>query len=219
MQEKKQNKILKIIGQIFGTIFVVLCFLIIFFNLSHEYHVISGASMTPTLNENSTVDGVFVSKIKGYTRGDILVVNKGEKDINGQDIFVIKRLIALSGDKITVKEINGEYRIVLIYSGQEEQVVLDEPYLDGYAQNSTLYSKFNSMLQEKNYDIDESGFFTIPDGEIFYLGDNRIISQDSSTYGSKKQSLVVGVVDYIIYGNTNPYLQVIQQIFGGGVWK
>ena len=217
MQEKKQNKILKIIGGILGTIFVVLCFLVIFFNLTHEYHVISGASMTPTLNNHSTVDGVFVSKIKGYGRGDILVVNKGVKDSNGQDIFVIKRLIALAGDKITVKEINGEFRIVLIYAGENEQIVLDEPYLDGYVQNASLYTKFNNTILELNYTLDENGFFTVPEGEIFLLGDNRLVSQDSSTYGTKSQSLVVGVVDYIVYGNTNPYWQVLQQIFGGGV--
>ena len=92
MQEKKQNKILKIIGQIFGTIFVVLCFLIIFFNLSHEYHVISGASMTPTLNENSTVDGVFVSKIKGYGKINQICYSM-PTDINldlEEDIYVLK---------------------------------------------------------------------------------------------------------------------------------
>ena len=218
MQEKKQNKTLKIIGRIFGTIFVVLCFLVIFFNLSHEYHVIQGASMTPTLNNNST-DGVFVSKIKGYTRGDIIVMNKGEKDAYGKDIFVIKRLIAIAGDKIAVKEINGACRIVLIYAGTQEQVVLDEPYLDGYQQNLSLYTKFSKMIVDCGYELDENGFLTIPDKEIFCLGDNRLVSQDSSTYGTKKQSLVVGVVDYIIYGNTNPYWQVLQQIFGGGVWK
>lgn len=75
------------------------------------------------------------------------------------------------------------------------------------------------MIVEMNYELDNDGFFTVPDGEIFLLGDNRIVSQDSSTYGTKSQSLVVGVVDYIIYGNTNPYWQVLQQIFGGGVWK
>lgn len=217
MQEKKQNKPLKIIRNILGAIIIALCFVIIFFNITHQYHVISGASMTPTLNRDGSQDGVFVSTIKGYGRGDIIVVNKGEKDAKGNDIFVIKRLIATAGDKITVRQIDDEYRIVLIYFGSEQEVILDEPYLDGYLQNSSLYNKFNNMILEKHYTLDDNGFFTIPDGEIFYLGDNRLVSNDSSTYGTKAQSQVVGVVDYIIYGNTNPYWQVIKQIFGGGV--
>lgn len=217
MQEKKQNKTLKIIGNILGAIIIVLCFVIIFFNVTHQYHVISGASMTPTLNYGGTQDGVFVSTIKSYSRGDIIVVNKGEKDDNGKDIYVIKRLIAIAGDKITVRLIGEEYRIVLIYFGSEQEEILDEPYLDGYSQNSSLFNKYNNMILEQHYTLDDDGFFTIPDDEIFYLGDNRLVSNDSSTYGTKKQSQVIGVVDYIIYGNTNPYFQVIQQVFGGGV--
>ncbi|MBE7082944.1 MAG: hypothetical protein E7378_04685, partial [Clostridiales bacterium] len=62
-QQKKQNKALKIIGSILGSIFVAICAIIIFFNVTHEYHVIVGDSMYPTLNNNQT-DGVFVSKIK-----------------------------------------------------------------------------------------------------------------------------------------------------------
>ncbi|MBQ7885096.1 MAG: signal peptidase I [Clostridia bacterium] len=213
--QKKSNKALKIIGRILGAIFVAVCFVVIFFNLTHEYHVISGESMTPTLNANST-DGVFVSKIKGYGRGDIIVVNKGEKDEHGNDILVIKRLIAMAGDKICIKEINGEYRIIIVYAGQDEQTVLDEPYLSGYEQNASLMANFNYMITKNGYELDSDGFFEIPQEEIFYLGDNRLVSKDCSTYGTKKQSLVIGVVDYIVYGNTNPYGQVLKQVFGGG---
>lgn len=219
MQETKSKKFLKILGYVFSAIFVMLCLVVIFFNVTHEYHVISGPSMTPTLNNNETVDGVFISKIKGYGRGDIVIVNKGEKDEFGNDILVIKRIIALAGDKITIKEINGEYRVVLIYYGQSEQTVLEEPYIDGYAQNEMLFNKFNTMITTKGYTLDDNGFFEIPEAEVFYLGDNRTISQDSSTYGTKKQSAIIGVVDYIIYGNAHPYWQVLQQVFGGGVWK
>jgi len=117
---KKENKFLKILGWVFSIIFFAVCAVIIFFNLTHEYHTVSGDSMYPTLNGTTETDGVFVSKIKGYGRGDILVVNKGEKDAYGQDIFVVKRLIAIGGDKITIREVDGYFRIILIYNGEPE---------------------------------------------------------------------------------------------------
>ena len=79
-------------------------------------------------------------------------------------------------------------------------------------------ANFNYMITKNGYELDSDGFFEIPQEEIFYLGDNRLVSKDCSTYGTKKQSLVIGVVDYIVYGNTNPYGQVLKQVFGGGAW-
>jgi len=210
---KKQNKFLKILGWVFSIIFFAVCAVIIFFNLTHEYHTVSGDSMYPTLNGTTETDGVFVSKIKGYGRGDILVVNKGEKDAYGQDIFVVKRLIAIGGDKITIREVDGYFRIILIYNGETEETILNEPYLEDYSNNSSLKAKFEKMIQQKGYILD-NGFLQITDGQIFYLGDNRLTSNDSSTYGYKEQNLVVGKVDYIAYGNTNIYWQVIKQAFG-----
>ena len=210
---KKSNKALKIIAQILGFVFLTLCAVVIFFNLTHEYHIVSGSSMVPTLNNGST-DGVFVSKIKSYSRGDIIVADKGEKDEKGNNIFVIKRLIAVGGDKIKITTIDGYCRVVLKIEGEQE-VVLDEPYLLDYSVNNGLNVRFEKMISDCLLSTDEQGFLEIGQDEIFYLGDNRLVSNDCSVYGPKKKSLVVGKVDYIAYGNTNVYWQVIKQVFGG----
>jgi len=213
-QQKKQNKALKIIGSILGSIFVAICAIIIFFNVTHEYHVIVGDSMYPTLNNNQT-DGVFVSKIKSYGRGDIIIANKGEKDSSGKTVYVIKRLIAIGGDKIAVVKQSENYVISLIYKGETEPIVLDEPYLESPQENHKLYETFYNMVRQYSITVDARGYITIPLDQVFYLGDNRDNSLDCATYGPKDKALVVGKVDYIVYGNTNRYKQVLQQVFGG----
>ena len=158
---------------------------------------------------------MFFSKRRALTRGDIIVANKGEKDTNGKDIFVIKRLIAIGGDKIKISQIDGRCRIILILNGTEEQIVLEEPYLLNYSINNSLEDRFSNMVNNCNLQLDENGFLQIAQDEVFYLGDNRIVSNDCSVYGPKKRELIVGKVDYIAYGNTNAYWQVIKQVFGG----
>lgn len=211
----KKNIFWRVFTYVIGAIFVALCGVIIYFNVTHEYHVVSGTSMLPTLNVDNTTDGVFVSRVKEYNRGDIIVVRRGEKDENNQEIIVIKRLIAVGGDKITVREIDGENRIVLILNGQTSEMVLDEPYLQDYSANDGLKSRFQTMLHKLSLYPDVNGFITIPQDEIFYLGDNRISSKDCVEYGPVKRDMVVGLVDYIAYGNKNIYWQVIKQVFGG----
>ena len=216
--KKKKNKVVKIISIVAFILLVAICGVIIFFNVSHEYYLVVGPSMTPTLNNgigdiNGSKDGVFVSKIKGYTRGDIIVLNRNygtgqeEKD-------VIKRVIAIEGDKIKVALINNEYRIVMIYAGETNFVVLEEDYLLNYDGNEVLFNNFNNMIQTMGYIKDPFGFIQIQEDSIFCLGDNRTNSIDSATYGAVSEQAVIGKVDYIIYDNKNIVGQVIGQVFG-----
>ena len=215
----KKRQILKIFGSILLAIFIAACAGIIFFNITHSYYIVLGPSMTPTLNqgvtfEDDSKDGVFVSKIKSYKRGDIVVANKNYGVQSEAEKDIIKRIIAIEGDKIKVELVDEFYRIILWESGQEESYVLNEPYLESYSLNNALYTNFYIMVDEYNIQIDTDGFITIPENNVFYLGDNRPGSIDCSIYGPKPKKCIIGKVDYIIYGNKNLYLQVIKQFFG-----
>ena len=207
----------KILTSIIFVILLTLCGVVIFFNVTHEYYDVLGPSMSPTINagvveENTKKDAVFVSKIKNIQCGDIVVATK--LDNEGNSYHVIKRIIAMGGDKIKIEQVDGDNRIVIIKNGQTESVVLDEEYLSDYAINKQLKKEFTEMIILCDLQLDLDGFLLIPNDCVFLLGDNRSASRDSADYGPVKRSTIVGKVDYIIYGNSNPYGQVIQQFFG-----
>lgn len=128
---------------------------------------VSGTSMCQTLQDGDILTMNLIKDGKGLERGDIIVINVSEydlKDSKGNAInFLIKRLIAVEGDK--VKCTDGQ--ISICYAGTEEYVLLDEPY---------AYYGGWAGKDQTDYDFRE---YTVGEGEIFFLGDNRLNSVDS----------------------------------------
>jgi signal peptidase I len=115
---------------------------------------IPSESMVPTLEVGDRVlANKFIYRFSEPERGDIVVFESvGE----GDDQKLIKRVVALPGDEIEVR--NG----TLLVNGEEQE----EPYL-----NRGL--PFNGSYQPTE----------IPEGEVFVMGDNRANSADSRVFG------------------------------------
>lgn len=118
-----------------------------------------GVSMKNTYQDG---DKITVCKWKKPDRGDVVVIDRGNKS-------VIKRVIAFGGEKVTI-DVKGK-----VYINDKP---LDEPYLDSEFIRATI-SEFVCY---------------VPQGHIFYLGDNRKESEDSRTVGTVEESTVKGVV-------------------------
>ena len=129
--------------------------------------VVSGSSMEDTVR-----DGDVVYALRSFTaeRGDIIII-----DVSGSDDFsagtenIIKRLIAKEGDAVKCE--NG---VVYVRPAGGEYTALDEPYTKGVTP--------------------DFGEVTVREGEIFFLGDNRGASRDSTEVGTRLYSDIIGVV-------------------------
>lgn len=120
---------------------------------------VDGSSMLPTLHDGEFVLVNKMAYVTGSpTRGDIIVF----RSTTTRDLDLIKRVIGLPGDKVTVR--NGQVRV----NGQ----ILDEPYI----------------ADAPTYD----GDWQVPDGYLFVMGDNRNDSSDSHVWGPLPLQNVIG---------------------------
>jgi signal peptidase I len=122
--------------------------------------VVVGSSMKPSLEDGQRLlVNKVVYRLREPQRGEIIVFHPP----SGMHADLIKRIIALPGDTIEIKDgavyINGS--------------ALDEPYIKA--------APSYTMTKEK-----------IPEGEYFVLGDNRNNSNDSHRWGTLTQESIVG---------------------------
>ena len=132
-------------------------------------YTIPSGSMEDTIEIG---DNVWSEKITYYIRdvepGDI--VTFADPEIPGRTL--IKRVIATGGQ--TVDLVEG---VVYI-----DGVAQDEPYTEG---------KPTSPLQTAS-GVDITYPYTVPEGELWVMGDNRTNSADSRYFGSIDESTVTG---------------------------
>lgn len=196
---------------------ILLFALSIYINVTYSIVPVNGLSMYPTLNDSSKYnsvahyDKVVLNYIKSYYVGDIIVAKRMDSSTENVK-YVIKRLIAIGGDKVKVEEDGSIY-----VNGN----LLNENY--NINSKQTTYEKF-IRLKDSNIKIDDNELFiddemVIPKGYMFYLGDNRANSYDCSNYGPVKESNIIAKVDYIIKDGESNFSSILKQIFGGKrVW-
>jgi len=246
---KKRSVAVKIVISILAIYFVLL---VIFmglyanFKLKYELVQVSGMSMQPTINPNTTEqkicdDWVYIRN-REFARGEIVTFNA--KKYKGVSDYLIKRVIATEYDYITIRLMYNEkygmdvYTVCLVTSDKLDEEgnftsadveYLDEDYttsviewtnssftpatdaIDGFKYEDSFYK---TMILSGKYGTqsDEDGvwYAQVPQGEFFYLGDNREISSDSRYRGTDKVESIKGVVEIIIHDANDGPSMVVQ---------
>lgn len=132
---------------------------------------VKGASMDPTFNNG---DYILTSKISyrlnAPERGDVIVFASKRNP----DIDYIKRIIGVPGDRIMIQNtevfVNG--------------APIAEPYI---AAKTTL---FDSGFMQEGVEV------TVPQNQLYVMGDNRPRSSDSREFGFITYESVIGKVVY-----------------------
>ena len=221
--------------------------------------------MKPTLNasvsdgdQNASVDGVYVDRLKQPEIFDIVVAKRGNEN-------VIKRLLAVEGDYITIAKAIGDdglehfyfFKIPAGESLTDEQARLEETGENGYrirevvdwdsvgktyslsvnvgGENKThlyedgtisgvsgFFSAFLDEFDQNNYDdnyyVSSEGlvYVRVPEGKVFYMGDNRGHSTDCRYYGFVDKEKIVGRVELVVqdFNFFNRILLVAKYYFG-----
>ena len=141
---------------------------------------VDGTSMTDTLQHG---DWLLTVNKGSYERGDIVVITEP----NYFDEPLIKRVIAKGGETVDI-----DYTTSTVYVNG---VALKEPY-----------TREDFILQK----LDDIDFpYTVPDGHIFCMGDNRNGSTDSRSHliGSLDERYVLGkaVIRILPFGDFDIY--------------
>lgn len=155
----------------------------------YQPYTVPTDSMVPTVKPG---DRVLAQRIDGgeVRRGDVVIF----KDALWSDSPMVKRVVAIGGD--TVKCCGSGGRLTV--NGKE----LDEPYIDGPGDAAGLTvdpGAFGGAASRTPFEV------TVPEGNLFLLGDRREASLDSRAHlqeagqGTVARSAVSARVDALAW--------------------
>lgn len=163
--------LIEFIMDILETVVFVGSLFIVIYLFVLQPNQVKGASMEPTfLSGDYILTSKVTYKFRTLERGDVIVF----KSPKNPDIDYIKRIIALPGDKIEF--IN--YEVYVNDNLIEENYISEKTNLwpGGYAKEGMV--------------------ITVPENEVFVMGDNRPRSSDSREFGPIPIDSIIGQVFY-----------------------
>lgn len=163
--------------ELMGNVAVALIIVTVLFSFCFRQVVVDGASMNDTLAHGDRL--LLQTMFYSVERGDIVVVYQEKYPQKP----LIKRVIATGGDTLMLKPNanNGMGEVYLKKAGENDLELLDEPYVH--------YPLTWGISGSR-----EATEITVPEGQVFVMGDHRNDSHDSRAIGCIKETDVVGGV-------------------------
>jgi signal peptidase I len=135
---------------------------------------------------------IWLARWRAPQRGEILVFRFPENP----DVFYIKRLIGLPGDVVVVR---GSGKISV--NGTEWSLSEIPPLEanDGFTYYNESTGQQNHIVRFYGEPLasDESKEYRVPEGEYFFMGDNRDQSSDGRVFGFVPEKYLIGPASVI----------------------
>ena len=152
---KEKNRIFESIFEWIEELSFAVVVLIVLFSCFFRIVTVQGSSMY-----DNYIDGdrlITTTCQSNYDIGDVVVI------LDALENPIIKRVIATEGQTV---DIDNETGIL---------------YIDGEAFDNTVYNVENGITYYDRYAYEETIDYpqTVPEGCVFVLGDNRLVSKDS----------------------------------------
>ena len=185
MQGSKSGTLADSLLDFLETVVTAVFFVVILFTFIMKLVTVSGKSMENTLGDGD----MLIVRNLFYTpkQGDIIVVSS-----DTLEKLIIKRVIAVSGQKVTIDYNNDKVYVCDRDKEPTENDILDEPYILEHDMKDPENNFSESFFDENT----ESYVYTVPVGYVFVLGDNRNNSEDSRNQkiGTVTKNQIVGKV-------------------------
>ena len=172
--EKKEKKPSEDLFYWLNALTTALVSLVLVFTFIGRLTRVQGESMTNTLQDQQ----LLLVWSLGYEpkQGDIVVLNKTTVEHLG-GVAIVKRVIATAGQTVDI-----DFNLGRVYV---DGVMLEEDYI-----NDLTYREEGTVFP-----------LTVPEGEVFLMGDNRNHSNDSrdSSLGTVDTRLLIGKAVFLVF--------------------
>ena len=171
------------IMDILESVVIALVAVMIIFTLVCRIYIVDGPSMNSTLTHGGRL---LVSQLF-YTpkQGDIVCFVAE----NHQQKVLVKRVIAVAGQTV---DITSDYKVTV--NGE----VLDEPYIDPNRDHCFDLDHNAGCTHPAGVELP----YTVKEGEVFVMGDNRDTSTDSRQLGAVEEKYLLGRMLLRVWPNT-----------------
>lgn len=174
---EKKNSIWRELYELLESFAMAIVIVILAFTLLFRIFVVKGPSMESTLIDG---DRLVATNLFGQPDAGDVIIFSGK--FNDGEVLV-KRVIGTAGDIVDITE-EGKVSV--------NGAVIEEPYLD--AHQITYHHPYAPTAMP----------YTVQEGELFVMGDNRLESLDSRSteIGVAKIERVLGKVVFRLFPNT-----------------